>query len=896
MKISFNIYYPTIWGQTLHLTGSLEELGSWDVRKAANLQYINDGLWSVCIEVPDHTPLIEYKYFLQSNGITIFEPWDKNHLEVFDTPGSKYTLYDTWMEKPEQMTFYTSAFKEVLFRHDGPSKKKEISAEKNIRLKVFAPRVEKGQNLALTGNQAVLGQWDTTKAIKMSCLNFPEWEVTFDASNLSHPIEYKFIIYNTNNEDICWETGSNRILNLPLLKENETVVVSGLTFRGDFDHWKCAGTAIPVFSLRSSESFGIGDFNDLKKFTDWVKITGQKMIQILPINDTTMTHTWMDSYPYNAISIYALHPLYLNLQQMGELKDPEAAGEFRKIQKELNVLEKIDYENVDKYKWKFFRAIFTQDGTKTLSGKEFKAFFKEHEHWLVPYAAYSYLRDLYQTSDFKNWDQYAVYDKQKILRLCSPLSKHYPEIAIYYFLQYHLHLQLKATKEYAHSQEIILKGDIPIGISNTSIEAWTEPEYFNMDAQAGAPPDDFSASGQNWGFPTYNWERMEASGFDWWIKRFRHMALYFDAYRIDHILGFFRIWEIPKQSVRALYATFNPALPFSLQEIKQAGMHFDKERFTRAQIKGIFLTELAGVYAQEVSEKYLIRIDEHYFALHPDFDTQMKIREYFTGKTDFKDQTIKLALYRLAEEVLFIPDKKQIDKYHPRISASQTFAYRELCTSDKYAFDYLYWDYFYHRQNNFWKEQALKHLTPLISCTDMLVCGEDLGMIPGCVPEVMNELQILSLEIERMPKLTDTEFERLENIPYRSVCTTSTHDMSTIRGWWEEDPAKTQRYFTQILKRTGLAPDKCSPELCRQIIENHLLSPAMLVVLPIQDWMSINEAVRRKDVESERINIPSNPRHYWGYRMHLNIEELLKEEELNKEIKVLIGLSKRIKN
>ena len=891
MKISFTIYYPTVWGQTLHVTGSIPELGDGDTQQALALQYSENSIWTGSIDVSNAIDAIEYAYFIQSNGKIVEEPWSRKRKAVFNIPDSQYTLYDIWQEKPEQMAFYSSAFTDVLFNRESQVVQfPNLNPRgKNIRIKVFAPNIESHRNLALSGNQAVLGNWDSDKALKMSCPNYPEWEVDFDASNLSYPVEYKFIVYNNNESSVDWENGENRLLKLPLLKDNETAIISGMTYRSKNTRWKGAGMVIPVFSLRSEDSFGIGDFGDLKKMVNWVKMTGQKVIQTLPINDTTMTHTWMDSYPYNAISIYALHPLYLNLWEMGELNDTDLHEEFKKKQSELNALDKVDYEEVDKHKWSFFKALFEQEGAEILSSKGFKQFFQENEYWLVPYAAYSHLREKHNTSDFRQWGECAVYDAQKISTLCHPESEHYPEISIYYYLQYHLHIQLKAVKDYAQKQQVILKGDIPIGVSDTSIEAWTEPRYFNMNAQAGAPPDDFSTTGQNWGFPTYNWEAMEKDNYRWWKNRFRHLAQYFDAYRIDHILGFFRIWEVPKHSVQALYAYFNPAISLKQEEIEQAGLRFDFNKFTQAQIHGNFLSKLFGAYATEATELYLTRISKCYFALKEEFSTQQKIKSHFEGKDDFKSQTIKTALFAIAEEVLFIPDSKQEDGYyHPSIAANKTFAYSELSQQEKQAFDYLYWDYFYHRQNNFWKKQAYQKLTPLISCTKMLVCGEDLGMIPACVPEVMDDLQIMSLEIERMPKQVNREFGDTENNPYRSVCTPSTHDMSTIRGWWEEDREKTQRYFNQVLNRTGTAPESCTAEICAQIIKNHLSSPSMLVIIPLQDWLSMDANIRRAHAAEERINIPANPRHYWGYRMHLNIEELFQAGELNQSIKTMI--------
>lgn len=214
-------------------------------------------------------------------------------------------------------------------------------------------------------------------------------------------------------------------------------------------------------------------------------------------------------------------------------------------------------------------------------------------------------------------------------------------------------------------------------------------------------------------------------------------------------------------------------------------------------------------------------------------------------------------------------------------------------TSEKYAFDQLYWDFFYHRHNDFWKAQAFKRLTPLVGSTNMLVCGEDLGMIPESVPDVMNKLQILSLEIERMPKTPQREFSDLFSLPYNSVCTTSTHDMSPLRNWWKEDREKIQRYYNNVLHYEGQAPGECSSEIASRIITNHLATNSMLTIIPLQDWFAIDDTVKRKDIEAERINVPANSNHYWCYRMHIPLESLLMKEEFNDKVAQLIVASGR---
>lgn len=576
--------------------------------------------------------------------------------------------------------------------------------------------------------------------------------------------------------------------------------------------WKGAGTAIPVFSLRSEDDFGVGEFLDLKKMVDWAASTGQSIIQLLPINDSTMTHTWEDSYPYNACSTFALHPQYINLPAAGVKK----TAAYKKLQAELNAEPKVDYERVNGEKTKMLRKLFAKEGAATVQSGEYCRFIKDNEHWLVPYAVFCALRDSLGTADFSQWGDMAVYSARKAAKY---REEHRDEVEFHCFIQYHLDRQLREVCEYAHSKGVFFKGDLPIGISRTSVDAWCFPRLFNMDSQAGAPPDAFAADGQNWGFPTYNWDEMAKDDYAWWRARLGKMAEYFDAFRIDHILGFFRIWEIPVPEKSGLMGHFSPARPYSEDEIRAKGLPLD----------GIFVK------------------DPH----RPGF-------------------------------------------VHPRISSQFTDAYRQLDGWQKWAYDCLYDDFFYHRHNEFWKQQALRKLPALLGSTGMLACGEDLGMIPACVPDVMDSQKILSLEIQRMPKDVGVDFGEPSRYPYLCVCTTSTHDMAPVRAWWEEeDRGLIQRFYNEKLGRWGEAPAVCTTDICRQIIEQHLASGAMLVILPLQDWLAMDEELRLPDASQERINIPAIPRHYWRYRMHLTLEQLCASEGFNSQLTAMLQASGR---
>ena len=889
MILSFNIEYRTNWGEEVRISGLFPE---------SIPLHTTDGIYWTAeleLEVPQEGMTINYSYQIEQNGIVIRKEWDSFSRSIFLSGSSRkiYRINDCWKNIPEQLYLYSSAFTEALLAH--PEKENIPQRyKKGLVIKAYAPRINKDYCLAICGNQKSLGHWDPEKAVLMSDTNFPEWQIELDASKLKYPLEYKFILYNKQEKKAdCWEKNPNRYLADPELKTNETLVISDRYVYFDIPAWKGAGIAIPVFSLKSEKSFGVGDFGDLKRMVDWAVNTRQKVIQILPVNDTTMTHAWTDSYPYNSISIYAFHPMYADIRQMGTLKDKEAASKFSKKQKELNSLPAIDYEAVNQTKWEFFNLLFRQEGEKVLASKGFKDFFETNKEWLQPYAVFSYLRDAYKTPNFRKWPRHSVYQAEDIEKMCQPRTADYPHISLYYYIQYHLHLQLLSATEYARQHGVVLKGDIPIGISRNSVEAWTEPHYFNLDGQAGAPPDDFSINGQNWGFPTYNWDVMEKDGYAWWMKRFRKMAEYFDAYRIDHILGFFRIWEIPMHAVHGLLGQFVPALPMTRGEIESYGLPF-RDEFLKPYIHEYFLGQMFGPHTDYVKQTFIEPTDTwEIYRMRPEFDTQRKVEAYFAGKTDEDSIWVRDGLYALISDVLFVPDRHDPYKYHPRIGVQHDYVYRSLNDWEKSAFNRLYDHYYYHRHNEFWREQAMNKLPQLTQSTRMLVCGEDLGMIPDCVAWVMNDLRILSLEIQRMPKDPAQEFGHPEWYPYRSVCTISTHDMSTLRGWWEEDFQQTQRYYNTMLGHYGAAPATATPELCEEVVRKHLQSNSILAILSLQDWMSMDGKWRNPNTQEERINVPANPRHYWRWRMHLTLEQLMKAESLNEKIKELIAQNGR---
>ena len=891
MTVQFNIEYKAMFGEQIVVNIQTEE-GELKLP----LETTDGERWACdwCVESPEKS--YTYYYSVEREGRAVKTEWlmIKHQLDVNAKKAAVYTLYDHWKAMPEDAFLYSSAFTDCI-NHQAPQEMKPETGSKIVRLIVRAPQLRDGERLGVLGADKALGAWDVQKILPMTQHTYNEWVADIDAAHLegSH-LEFKFVAFRNAKNELLWETSMNRTVDLPEMKAGELVSYElDQAFFALYNR-KLAGTLVPVFSLRTRKSAGIGDFGDLKTMIDFVASTGQKVLQLLPINDTTITHTWTDSYPYSCISVFAIHPQYANLHALPELKDAKARAEAEKTCAELNALDKIDYEKVNDFKINYLRQIFNQEGEKMMKTAEYKAFFQDTKQWLVPYAQYSYLRDKNGTADFNQWPDHQVWDEAERKALADPKTAAYKNVAFFYFVQFVLDRQMQEAHEHAKAKGVILKGDIPIGVNRNGCDVWMEPKYFNLNGQAGAPPDDFSANGQNWGFPTYNWFEMLKDGCQWWNRRFQNMARYFDAYRIDHVLGFFRIWEIPVHSVHGLLGQFAPALAMSREEIESYGLHFQDDRFTRPFITDWVLDRVFHERAGEVKEKYLDRLDDERYQMKPEVDTQRKVEALFADATDEKELWLRDGLYALISDVLFVRDHTNPGVFHPRISAQLDFIYESLYDNDKAAFNRLYNDYFYRRNNQFWYQEAMKKLPKLVQATRMLVCAEDLGMVPDCVPWVMDELKILSLELQSMPKDPSVKFGYLSRNPYRSVCTISSHDMPTLRMWWDENIQRTQEYYNTMLYRQGPAPHPLPGWLASDIISRHLTSPSMLCILSIQDWLATDEALRLPDANAERINIPANPKHYWRYRMHLNIEDLAADKRFVQNITEMISQSGRV--
>lgn len=898
MKFTFKLRFHTHPGQSLWLTGNHPVLGNNDPAKALPLRYLDSEHWQVEIDLPAESanaaPIV-YNYVLREPDGSLLYDWGKDKVIRPGEFGSKHVLIeDAWNDASFiENTFYTEPFRNVLLHRPAATEERPIGTATH-RFKVKAPLLSREQTVCLVGQFSGAAQWNTANPVLLHRRAGSDFfEADLDLRQQHFPFEYKYGVYDTaRNVFVRYEDGSNRAIHSGAASEKFVVINDGF-IRLPANTWRGAGVAIPVFSLRSEKSFGVGEFSDLKLLADWCAKTGLKLIQLLPVNDTSATHTWTDSYPYATISAFALHPIYLNLAEVATGKNKALLEKLEPERQRLNALEALDYEAVTQAKLDFIKRIYPSQRATTFRSKAYKAFFAENKHWLVPYALFCHWRDEFGTPDFSQWPAHRVFSAEDASAAFADDSPLRDDVLLHCFIQFHLHQQLQAAADYAHSKGIILKGDIPIGIYRHGADAWQQPSLYHMDAQAGAPPDAFAVKGQNWGFPTYDWHRMKEDGFAWWKQRFEQMSHYFDAFRIDHILGFFRIWTIPTNAVEGILGRFVPAIPVRKEEFLNRGIPFHYERFVHPFISDSVLLEIFGTEAAFVKNQFLTPGQHGQWNLKPEYATQRQVEAFFaTMDNSERNRKLKEGLFDLISNVILFPENDP-HAFHFRFDVEKTSSFRHLDSATQAAVRELYIDYFFRRQDDFWKHEALDKLPALKRSTNMLICGEDLGLVPACVPDVMRQLALLSLEIQRMPKDLHVTFSRPANAPYLSVVTPSTHDMSTIRGWWLEDRNLTQRFYNEELRQAGTAPEQCEAWVNKMVVRQHMESPAMWSIFQLQDLLGIDGSLRRKNPDEERINVPANPKHYWRYRMHLPLETLLGKENFNAELSQLLAQSGR---
>ncbi|XP_024016763.1 4-alpha-glucanotransferase DPE2 isoform X2 [Eutrema salsugineum] len=951
VNLSFSIPYFTHWGQSLLVCGSAPGLGSGNVKKGLLLkpsQQEDQLIWSGCVSVPPGFSC-DYCYYVVDDlkNVLRSEFGMKRKLLVPETftGGESVQLRDLWQSADQSLPF-RSAFKDVIFRNtreveiERPLGVFENKSDQDdsvvVQFKICCSDVREGTSVYVLGTPAKLGKWKVENGFRLNYVGDSMWEADCLIPKADFPIKYRYCKVQKDS-NIGFESGGNRELTLHSSgSKQEYIVMSDGLFR-DMP-WRGAGVAVPMFSVRSEDDVGVGEFLDLKLLVDWAVDSGLHLVQLLPVNDTSVHKMWWDSYPYSSLSVFALHPLYLRVQALSERLPESIKEEIQKAKKQLDNKD-VDYEATMETKLSIAKKIYDLEKDQTLNSSSFQKFFSENEGWLKPYAAFCFLRDFFETSDHSQWGTFSDYTENKLEKLASKDSLHYNTICFHYYIQYHLHVQLSEASEYARKRGVVLKGDLPIGVDRNSVDTWVNKNLFRMNTATGAPPDYFDKNGQNWGFPTYNWEEMSKDNYAWWRARLTQMGKYFTAYRIDHILGFFRIWELPAHAVTGLVGKFRPSIPLSQEELEKEGI-WDFDRLSKPYVQRKFLEEKFGDFWPFIASNFLSETQKDLYEFKEDCNTEKKIAAKLKSLAEKSlllenEDKVRRDVFDILRNVVLIKDPEDARKFYPRFNLEDTSSFQDLDDHSKNVLKRLYYDYYFQRQEDLWRKNALKTLPALLNSSNMLACGEDLGLIPSCVHPVMQELALVGLRIQRMPSESDVEFGIPSNYDYMTVrfsfiislsfslivsfhsfpeelvigkrftallkttffvyqvCAPSCHDCSTLRAWWEEDEERRQRYFKEVIAVDEIPPSQCVPEITHFILRQHVEAPSMWAIFPLQDMLALKEEYTTRPATEETINDPTNPKHYWRYRVHVTLDALMKDTDLKSTIKNLVSSSGR---
>jgi 4-alpha-glucanotransferase len=884
MLLNFYVKYGTKHGEQIFLRYKEQH----DANKFFNLNFVDGNLWHGSMQIDETLFKNGFAYDLiitgneRQNGQEVLAQssisFNKKHAKTFNVVHENFPLkrfIHLNATKPFKKVFKAINHSKALV--DSPKKVTHIFT-------IESPFLQANKFVCLTGNANAMNNFDDTNPLLFKKEETQTTFIELDLSEESFPLEFKLGIFDTNkNKIVEYEPGVNHLISN--VEKSDTVTIINLNHSFTNHAWKGAGINVPVFSLRTNSGWGTGEFADLNLLVDYAANVGLKLIQLLPINDTTGAYTDKDSYPYSAITSFGLHPKFLNVQKMADAVKVFVTKEEQTEIEKLNLLSYSDHNAVVALKIAVLKRVFEKEKNTFTKSEAWTTFFEAHNNWLIPFAAFCVLRDKFATPDFSLWQDFSTCDKTKINLFSSKDSADYEAILFWYFVQFNLHVQLEDAIAYAQQKGVVLKADLPIGVGRLSADTWENPTLFVMEMQAGAPPDAFSGGGQNWSFPTYNIAEMAKDGFAWFRRRMQHLQTYFDAVRIDHVLGIFRIWSIPLNQVEGTMGKFVPAISMNKDEFYNAGLNFDEYRFCQPFITEEILYEKFGNDTGKVKDIFFSN-----GRLADEFNDQRKVEAYFAKNAE--NIKWQQGLFDLIANVILFKEESG-GGYHFRINMFQISSYTWLSAHEKSLLDKLYHKYFFEMQNDLWRKEGEMKLEMMTDSSDMLLCAEDLGMVPDFTDEVLKNLDILSLQVQQMPKDSASSYSDTAKAKYESIVMPATHDMSPMRLWWEENRKTTQSFFNNILDELGTAPQYCEPWVCRKIVEKHLQSPAMWSIFLMQDVLALNGKIRLENPNDERINIPSNPNHVWNYRMHISLENLIKENELNDDLKNMIKQNNR---
>ena len=927
LVVRFRVKCHTNFGEELFLVGDCDELGNWQPSGAQQLFYDEQtDAWvgDVCFPLSTAARTIQYKYFLSGDVSDIrWEPEENHtiHLDVVSSP-AYVEVSDTfrWAD-PVMSVFTRTAFVDVITKRKYPLAPPRISPNAvlpnqiSVNFSVMCPHVRRNQTLAIVGSCPELGEWEPENALPLADADFPLWSGALTVSRTSFPFEYKYVIYDKDEEDYIWESASNRIChgitsNVVDTTYPATIIASDWYVSPNAEMFKGMGIHCPLFSLRTAESCGIGQYSDVRRLVDMCRNIGATMIQLLPINDTTDKGDIHDSSPYKAISCFALHPIYINLLEILPNLPSEIYNDILSRRCEFEQRREVDYLQVYRFKMDTLHRIYSKIEADLDQNKEFKLFCSENEEWLKPYALFCYLRDENGTSNFREWHEYSYVDADDIDQLA---QDYHDQILFNYWVQYVCDRQFKASREYATASGIVLKCEIPYGVQANSAECWAHRKLFNLDSCIGAPPDSIHSEGSNFNTPSYNWEEMRADNYSWWKLRLKRCSELFHAAQLDHILGFFRTWQIPVDiSVRSILGHYSPCNPLTREELESRGL-WDIDRFVKPYVRFHTLQQKFQDEAANVAREYFtprnVNPDDDYYDFQERCNTELKMEELLNSTIwdEGKRNHYKSCLLQLLSNVILIQDPDDENKFYfraevtvehveqtptgPRIFPSPSWL--ELDMKQRQTILEMYQDYNFARQVGIWVKEAIPKLEMLQNSSNLLLFAQETCSISNQIGHEVESKSILSLTVPRFPADSKKPFEPTTEFPYMAQCQFSLPDTSTIRGWWEENKNATLAYWQEELEEEEEpAPEFCFTNVMNKIVKKNLESKSMWCVFLLQDLVNLFDRLRRQYPDEERIYSPTK-KDMWVYRYPWTLEELVNDYDWTNVIHNLVKETKR---
>jgi 4-alpha-glucanotransferase len=650
------------------------------------------------------------------------------------------------------------------------------------------------------------------------------------------------------------------------------------------------GVVVPVGALRTKNGIGVGEFSDLADFAVLCKKMRLKLIQILPVNDTGF-----ESSPYSSLTAFGLHPLYLRIGELDEFSaaDSPIKKRVKAAKEKFDKYKRFSHYEILKEKLEICRALYNANKAeieKSADGGKLAAWIEQNS-WVKVYAVYRRLKEANGQKSWKDWQEYHTVTPADIEKLWKDKSLT-EEHLFWVWLQQALDAQFSKAAKAIADAGIVLEGDLPILMNEDSCDVWAHPEIFVQELAAGAPPDMYSPGGQNWGFPIYNWEAQEKDDYAWWRRRLAIAGRYYKAYRIDHVLGFFRIWASSRSdySSSSVLGRFVPYIPITSGDFKKLG--FDKSRVRWVSQPHIPTEEIwnalrnsggfskdaeIAAAADKVFSKALDRVNNEELWL---FKKKIK------GEKDID----KLGLHPSVKDYLsakwhdraFIEYEK--GRFSPVWYIENSKAWMSFSKEEKAAME----DLLAKRKiksEKAWAAQGKKLLSILVESSHMLPCAEDLGAVPECVPKVLSKLKILGLRVVRWFREWGKEgqpYIPFEEYPELSVCTPAVHDSSTVREWWEKEADQAQ--FSGFLGVPSL-PKIYNPGTAKIILSKAASARSRYRVFQIQDILHLSSNWYSEDPAAERVNVPGTANDFnWTYRLPAAISEIAKDKELIKTV------------